>query len=617
MAELRKYGIETRIYFPLVDFGDSDYQAGVTIAAGDATISKDGGSFVNVVGESDDDLFLGVGNGLYSLKVAAAELQCQTAVIRIVDQDSTKEWEDQMVLINTYGNVSAQILSDLDRPATENLGRVSRDRALVATVNFHLRDASTNDFYDGALNAGDVTISKDEGAWATANDNPPSKDQTNLYSIDLTASEMTASRIDIRIIDATNTPKLFADALIHIETDTQQAGGYSCTVTIRDTDFAVIEGATVWPSLNTSGTPAYATSKVTNSAGEATFWLPDGTYYFFATGAGYSYPNAGGESLTVSGASTSATFDIGTLVSGSVGGTSADTFLTRTVADVRLATDEPTVNAKYTDANIISFIEQAYTSVLGEMQRNENTHIVAEYTITYVADQEYYLLPGTAGTIISIGYKDATYGTKFFYEKGGHLSEFGTRVTIENNFLRIQPRVLTGGDIITVCYLPSGCAKLFSASTTTYTAGSITFDSGSLDEGSRDVRPYAYVGSTLRILPDANNIVQQERIITGQSGDDYNVFEVSPDFSPVLESTAVFEIYPSLPIELDAAVTLKVAMRMLMTEGDRRRFAMMQTLYSDALRTLQLAAANKDYTHGVQGRRDGFQRRRRRGGPLL
>ena len=126
MAELRKYGVETRIYFPLIDFGTTDYEAGVTIAAGDATISKDGGAFASVVGETDDDLFVDEGGGLYSLKVAVAELQCATAVVRIVDQTSPKEWEDQMVLIDTYGNASAQHAFDLDT-ATQDVNVVSED----------------------------------------------------------------------------------------------------------------------------------------------------------------------------------------------------------------------------------------------------------------------------------------------------------------------------------------------------------------------------------------------------------------------------------------------------------------------------------------------------------
>jgi hypothetical protein len=44
MAELRKYGAEATIYFPLVDAGAVDFEATpVSFAAGDTQVSKDGG----------------------------------------------------------------------------------------------------------------------------------------------------------------------------------------------------------------------------------------------------------------------------------------------------------------------------------------------------------------------------------------------------------------------------------------------------------------------------------------------------------------------------------------------------------------------------------------------
>ena len=118
MADLRKYGVETRIYFPLYGLGTGNFIAGATIAAGDAKISKDAGAFANVVGETDDDLFVDEGSGLYSLKVDAAELQCAAAVIRIVDQTDPKEWEDIMLYVETYGNPSAQHGMDLSKDIT-------------------------------------------------------------------------------------------------------------------------------------------------------------------------------------------------------------------------------------------------------------------------------------------------------------------------------------------------------------------------------------------------------------------------------------------------------------------------------------------------------------------
>ena len=110
----RKYGVETRIYFPLITKGDADFLTSATIAAGDAQISKDGGDFANIVGESDNDFFTEEGNGIYSIKVAAAELSCACVIITVIDQTSPKEWEDQSICIETYGGVDAQYPLDLE-----------------------------------------------------------------------------------------------------------------------------------------------------------------------------------------------------------------------------------------------------------------------------------------------------------------------------------------------------------------------------------------------------------------------------------------------------------------------------------------------------------------------
>lgn len=131
MADLRKYGVETRIYFPLYGLGTGNLIAGVTIAAGDAKISKDAGAFANVVGESDDDLFVDEGSGLYSLKLAVAELQCAAAVIRIVDQTNPKEWEDIMSYVETYGNASAQHAFDLD---TASVAQTADNETRLAAI---------------------------------------------------------------------------------------------------------------------------------------------------------------------------------------------------------------------------------------------------------------------------------------------------------------------------------------------------------------------------------------------------------------------------------------------------------------------------------------------------
>ncbi len=120
MAELRKYGAATTILFPLIDAGAQDFEnTPVTFAAGDVQISKDEGAFANTT-----NLPAHEGNGIYSLAVTGVEMQGARIVVTVIDQTATKEWEDQAILIETYGDASAEHALDLDS-ATVDVGAIN------------------------------------------------------------------------------------------------------------------------------------------------------------------------------------------------------------------------------------------------------------------------------------------------------------------------------------------------------------------------------------------------------------------------------------------------------------------------------------------------------------
>ncbi len=132
MSEPRKYGEATTITFPLIDFGATDFEAGVTIAVGDAKISKDEGAFANV---GASDLFVAVANGQYKLAITATQMQAARIVIHIIDQTATKEWEDQEIIIETYGHDSAQ-----DKRFTDQIGQ-----KLITPAAFDERTSLTSE----------------------------------------------------------------------------------------------------------------------------------------------------------------------------------------------------------------------------------------------------------------------------------------------------------------------------------------------------------------------------------------------------------------------------------------------------------------------------------------
>lgn len=151
-AILRKYGAATTILFPLVDAGTMDFESTpVTMAAGDFQISKDEGAFAN----TDTTTATHEGNGIYSLPLTATEMQAARIVITAIDQTATKLWEDQAILIETYGNASAQHAFDLDTA----IGDVYQAKVVVVDDDSGGADRYLVSFFkNGAVITSGVTV---------------------------------------------------------------------------------------------------------------------------------------------------------------------------------------------------------------------------------------------------------------------------------------------------------------------------------------------------------------------------------------------------------------------------------------------------------------------------
>jgi hypothetical protein len=95
----------TTIYFPMIKVGGNDFaqSADWTPVAADCQYSEDGAAFSNT-----GSLVTNEGGGAWSLAVAASELDGKVTVIKIEDA-ATKAVEDQMIVIQTWGDDSAGI----------------------------------------------------------------------------------------------------------------------------------------------------------------------------------------------------------------------------------------------------------------------------------------------------------------------------------------------------------------------------------------------------------------------------------------------------------------------------------------------------------------------------
>ena len=110
---LRKYGVEATINFALYSTDGASFKVDAAHAAGDTVIMKNEGAQASTTNAFTDE-----GTG-YSLVLTATEMTAARIVIYVADQTSPKVWLDLAIVIETYGNASAQHEFDLDTGIVE------------------------------------------------------------------------------------------------------------------------------------------------------------------------------------------------------------------------------------------------------------------------------------------------------------------------------------------------------------------------------------------------------------------------------------------------------------------------------------------------------------------
>ncbi len=168
-VHLRKYGVETKIPFELYEVNGVDLRTDAADAGADCTIMKDEGVENTCVNDFADE-----GKG-YSQTLSLAEMQAARIVVYVVDQSGTKVWLDKVIIIETYGNASAQHAFDLDTASTaqsaDNETRLATIAAGVAAAAAkllaYIRLLARSDAAVETDAAAELTaINADEGAGA-------------------------------------------------------------------------------------------------------------------------------------------------------------------------------------------------------------------------------------------------------------------------------------------------------------------------------------------------------------------------------------------------------------------------------------------------------------------
>lgn len=106
---LREYGVAATVNFELYEVDGINFRVDAAHSAGDSALMKDEGAEAN-----SDNAFTDEGTG-YSIVLTATEMQAKRITIYLIDQSGTKVWLDKALVIETYGDPSAQHAFNLNK----------------------------------------------------------------------------------------------------------------------------------------------------------------------------------------------------------------------------------------------------------------------------------------------------------------------------------------------------------------------------------------------------------------------------------------------------------------------------------------------------------------------
>jgi len=203
---LRKYGAAATIDFELFEVDGVDFRINAVHAAGDTKIMKDEGVEANTA-----NAFVDEGSG-YSLALSSAELTAARVVIYVIDQTATKAWLDTSLVIETYGNASAQHAFDLNTATqgvnvTQWLGTAAATPTVAGVPEVDLTHIggvaqSATDLKDFADAGYDPATNKVQGVVLV----DTTTTNTDMVGTDSAALAIVATEARLAELDAANLP---------------------------------------------------------------------------------------------------------------------------------------------------------------------------------------------------------------------------------------------------------------------------------------------------------------------------------------------------------------------------------------------------------------------------
>ncbi len=310
------------------------------------------------------------------------------------------------------------------------------------------------------------------------------------------------------------------------------------------------------------------------------------------------------------------------------------TFIAGVTDEVRRYTDEPAVNAKWNDSDILAKVHEAWAEIYIDVTFNSEWPVIVKVDISWADGETQIMLPPNVGQIIEVakitddGSRQVIweYAMRPFYDPAG----WGVRVT--GNTLELGAAWDGATEIMQMTYIPNGEIAMFDgswSSTEDFSANLRTIVMPTTaTNGQLPTLPNSLGGYMFRTIIAAGTApaagdpttIQQEHLITA-----YNpvtrVATLATDQNPPLDintyGTVTFEVVPILHHLLRGVVSVRAAQNILSAEGNKDRAGMLALEYRRKMRSLKLQVASikgRRATRFEGGTRDDPRSRRNRWG---
>lgn len=264
-------------------------------------------------------------------------------------------------------------------------------------------------------------------------------------------------------------------------------------------------------------------------------------------------------------------------------------FLARMFRIIRKACDQPNINAKYADSDLLDLLEQNCHEFWTELRLVAQDVALVRMDMAVVVDRQEYFLPPSVGEITRLHLVDAATDLSMGDAIPlGRYNPRGTGWTVEGNILRLG-RKPKDNETLRLEYVPSGDIRPHEGKGDVQSGG-LTFlmNPTELLAGTMDTRPNAYAGYVLRVFGDDSPQTVTERTVRASSK---YMLTVAPIMTLPVGRT--YEMVPCFWRHVEAALGLKATLRILSQEGDSKRYGMIEKEYAKAMRTARLSHLNR------------------------